>query len=394
MFNQTNDSEKYKIWRSVLSALVAVVVIAITTQAQQPFQDAKGEGTIFINGDGFAQVNVADPSIRIGYLRNLSTSNWIFGFNLSGKLSGTRAALIGNNNLAPDAKGSFSIGYKWLPSTEGCGNNKDNKTSMSLASVINPDSKCVFKKIIVSRRFRAELQKRLWEEGVLDRDKTLPEPIRAENLFDYLGELETSVLRGKNLGGALFDMPDVKKFFPKFQQLVFQGGYGFKQYSLYNPLAAFDDQVYKKSFHSPSAQLIYTRQINGRTLFGAGAGVQRSNNSGGLTEIEVRDFTTTTGGTTTREVARVRKALRGDFKEFTEAFVNTDFVFFPKQLDNRIGINFFTRSGLTGSEKSIRPGIGIFLSEKGAPTKVVGGISFSVDNNGKANVTLIAGYNF
>lgn len=356
----------------IILMLIASALIAIPARAQQPFQDAKGEGTVFINDGGFAQFNVADSSIRLGYLRDLSTANWVFGFNLSGKPTGTRAGLISSNQAVPEAQGNFTIGYRF-----------------------GDFSQSALEKILITGEFRKKLQKFLVKAGLIKEGAVLPEPKTAKNLAEYLPELtEAGLIERRAPLDKLFDLPELKLRTPKFRQLAFQGGYGFKQYRLYNPAAAFDDQVYKKNFHSPSAQLIYFEQVKPRLLFGAGIGVRRSNNSDDLTEIEVRDFTTTTSGGTTREVARVRKALRGDFKQFTEAFINTDLIYFPKQLDTRIGINFFTRSGLTGTNKGFRPGIGLFFSQAGAPTKVIGGISLSVAPNGKADVGLIAGYSF
>lgn len=355
----------------ILVLLLLTIIVAMPVQGQQPFQDAKGESSIFIPDGGFAQINVADPSIRLGFLRNISSEEWIYGFNLSGKLTGTRAGLINNNNVAPDAQVGFTIG-KNDPFTE----------------------KLKLDQIIVSRYLRERLQTLLLERGLLKNGEVLPKPKTAKNLVEYLGEVtESGLLRGIDIG-QVFDLPELKKFAPNFSRILFQGGYSFKQYNLYSPTAAFNDQIYKKNFHSPSAQLIYFKQLTGRKLLGAAIGVQRSNNSGDLTEVEVRDFTSAVSGSTTREVSRVRKALRGDYKESTRAFINADFAWFPAALESRIGVNFFTRSGLIGNEKGFRPGIGLFLSEKGAPTRVVGGVSVSLDNNRKANIALTAGFNF
>lgn len=373
--NQKNDknnlTQLFTLPGKILAFMFLAITIGMPAQGQQPFQDAKGESSIFITDGGFAQINIADPSIRLGFLRNISNEEWTYGFNLSGKLTGTRAALINNNNVAPDAQFSFTIG-------------KNDPFS----------GKLELDQIIVSRYLRERLQTLLLEKGLLKKGETLPKPKTAKNLVEYLGEVtESGLLRGIDTG-QIFDLPELKKFAPNFSRILFQGGYSFKQYNLYSPTATFDNQIHKKNFHSPSAQLIYFRQLTGRKLLGASVGVQRSNNIGDFTEVEVRDFTSAVSGSTTREVSRIRKALRGDYKESTKAFINTDFAWFPAALESRIGVNFFTRSGLTGNEKGFRPGIGLFLSEKGAPTRVVGGVSVSLDNNRKANVALTAGFNF
>jgi hypothetical protein len=364
--------------RSILSrtSLVGILALPIlwfacAVAAQQPFQDAKGASTIFVQDGGFAQVNVADPSIRIGFLRNLSKEDWFYGAGASGKLTGTKAGLINKNELVPDAQGNFVIGL-----------NDPFSEDLDLDD------------ILVSKHLIRRLQETLLKSGKLRPGQVLPQPRTAKNLIQYLGEAaQAGVLDNVDVGEVL-SLPELKRFAPNFSRIAFQGGYAFKQYTLFDAARAFDEQVYKKNFHSPSAQLIYFRQLTGRKLIGASAGIERSNNSTDLTEIEVRDFTTETGGGTTREAARIRKALRGDFRQHTRTFVNADFVWFPSAFESRVGFNVFARSTVTGENKGIRPGIGLFISEKGSPTRVVGGVSVVMDENGKANVSLTAGYNF
>ncbi len=120
-------------------------------------------------------------------------------------------------------------------------------------------------------------------------------------------------------------------------------------------------------------------------------GVEKANNSDQLTEMEVTDETSIVNGNVVRTFKESRTGLVGDYKEYTRAFLNTDFAWFPG--NSRVGLNFFTRSGLTG-KKTFRPGLGIFFSQKGSPTRINGGVSISVNNNGKLNIALIGGYNF
>jgi len=488
-----NNHKKNKI---SLTGLFKVAILFTTftvamqpCMAQQPFQDAKGEGTLLINGGGFAQVNVADPSIRFGYLYDNTSNNWTYGFNLSGKLTGTRASFINNNRVSPDAQVAFTIGRKYL-----------------FTNKFEPE------KIVVDEKLLSSLQKILKERKIFKEDATLPSKNRLQSLLNEVKKLQINLknllrapdekeirntlpitlgdsikllsyydklidvcdgrLKNENIiqllrkdvaqvtileiikdspsaldtkDATIDSLKELTKTVPApsdptvlaeqplvsdeiieamkkaveaakdkykfceikgadqgaifsyldsgYDRLVFQGGYGFRQYNLFEPTAAIDKQLYKKDFHSPLAQLIYFRLIGGNKLLGTSVGVQRSNNSNDLTEVEVRDFNSTINNGTTREVGRTRKALRGDFKESTRTFINTDFAWFPRSLNSRIGINFFTRSGLTGFEKGFRPGVGLFFSEKGAPTRVVGGISVSLEKE-KPNVALIAGFNF
>jgi hypothetical protein len=450
-----------------IAVLFTVLVAALTCIAQQPFVDAKGNGTLLINGGGFAQVNISDPSIRFGYLYDNSKNDWTFGINLSGKLSGNRAGFINNNRVAPDAQVNFTIGKKYLSKGDSF-----NKIPVNQQMLVE------FREILQKNKFLdmdaglpsvKELQMLLHKVNLLSANENLPDPIYLSDYltrisiltndkikelaekgssdqdiiakiktfptkFDLKPEAITALealskdvpdpadrtritrvrlisdavitemieapkieykfckLKGEDIS-VIKDSKELKKFVDAFARLVFQGGYGFRQYNLYDANLSLDKQVYKKDFHSPMAQLIYFRLIGGNKLLGASVGVERSNNSSDLTEVDVRDFTSTLNNGTIREVGRTKKALRGNFMQATRAFINTDFAWFPRSLNSRIGVNFFTRSGLTGFEKGFRPGVGIFFSEKGAPTRAIGGVSVSWEKD-KPNVGLIAGFNF
>jgi hypothetical protein len=312
------------------SILILIAAFSTSVNAQRPFQDAKGESPIFINNGGFAQFNVSDSSIRFGYLYEVNPNPWNFGFDVSAKVTGTKAGILEDNQLVPNFKVTLTPG----------------------------------KKYVFTRRL------------------TLPE---IEEMAQKLGKTQ-----GEDIGDY-FEMAP-------FDRLAVQIGYAYKRYTLVDPNLPFDRQVFRRNFHSPSLSLAYFIQLDGRNLFGVSAGGERSNNSNDLTEVEVRDITIPTdmGGGLAREVVRTRDALRGDYRESTRVFINTDYVWFPKGLDTRLGflgLNFFTRSGLRGDQKGFRPGIGIFLSEEKKPTRVRGGASFSYQD-GKASIALIAGFTF
>lgn len=317
-----------------LLLVAALTLFSAETSAQMPFQDAKGNGSILLSDGGFVQLNIADPSVRIGYLRDLSSQRWSFGFEVSGKLTGSRAPLLNRNQAAPELKAAFTFGRKYLLAKRLDFNDPNDLQKLQAA------------------------QAEAVRHGLKPND----------DLGDYL----TSV---------------------PYDRLVLQVSYAYKQYTLLDPAAAFDKQVFKKRFHNPSAALTYSILLNGSNLFGASVGVGRSNNSNDLTEVDVRDINTTSFSNTVREVVRSRQVLRGDFKQSTSVFLNTDYVWYPRKTFSRVGIDFYSRSVFTGVDKGFHPGIGVFLSEKGAPTRVLGGVTVSYDK-GKASVALIAGFSF
>lgn len=376
--------------------LFSMLIFVSGALAQQPFGDAKGEGTLLVSSGGFIQFNAAAPTVRAAYLYDMSTSEYSFGVSASGKLTGGSGSILGNNGLAPNADVGFSVGKRYL----------FTKPINTQNTLVSPD-------------FIGAMQRVLRDSGTIPDDVVLPS---VKQLKGFLAEINSGHVLADNanlstyfaaidqfcaeagktdsfcvLNGAsksaIYSLPELKKY-KGFDRLTFQGRYAFQQFNLFNPAAPFASQLTKKDFRSPSAELIYTRYIGGGKLFGVSIGVEKANNSGDLTEVDIRDYITGTSGPTTREFGRTRKALLGDFRQYTRSFVNADFAVFPKKFKRRIGVNLFARSEIAGENKGVRPGIGIFLSEKGAPTKVIGGVSFSVDNNGKANLALTAGYNF
>jgi hypothetical protein len=378
---------------SAVTLFLTLICFPAIYSAQLPLQDGEGEGTLITDRKGFLQFNIADATAHFGYILDNTTNDFSFGVDISGKVTGKKASFINNNSLAPDAGFAFSVGKKFLFSRK-----------------FKPQD------IIVTSEFLASMQKILREDKTISKTTELPTPktlriLRAAahlsaDLSDVptYADYEKSLLKycaavgnkdsscelnepGKDSGDIL------KKSVVNFDRLIFRGGYSYKKYDLFDPARPFDDQLYERNFHKPSAQIIYFAQIGGNKLFGIAGGIEKTNNSNQLTEVEIKDTTTILNGGTTREFNDTNTALIGDFKESTRAFINGDFAWFPSKLNSRIGVDFFARSSLTG-KKSFRPGVGFFFSEKDAPTHVIGGVNFSVDNKGKFNVALTAGYNF
>jgi hypothetical protein len=318
-----------------LLMVIAVLVFQISVaHGQAPFRDGEDNGTVLLaKTGGYFQFDVADPSVRFGYLRD-TPSNWVFGFEASGKLTGNKAPLLTQSRVAPDAKVGFSIGRKYVFA---------NKFDLTDPNV----------------------QKQL-------------EAIRQE-------AVDNGLERNDDLGEYLHMMP--------YDRLTLQLSYAYKQYRLFDEAATFDNQVFKKGFHNPSAALTYSGLLTGTNFLGVSLGVGRSNNSDDLTEVDVRDINTFSADDTVREVVRTREVLRGDFKQSTSVFLNTDYVWYPRKGFSRIGFDFYTRSVFTGIDKGFRPGLGVFLSEKGSPTKVLGGFTISYDD-GKPSMALVVGFSF
>jgi hypothetical protein len=179
--------------------------------------------------------------------------------------------------------------------------------------------------------------------------------------------------------------------------ITLRTGYRRARYKILSEDSVFADQVRKKNFDGFSTLLSYNalfRNSNGPILFGASTGAERRNNIDDLDEVEVNDQVfTSSDGSTQRSVIASQKAFTGVYKESTAIPIYTDLVWFPKQFESRIGLNAFTRSNVGKGNKNFEPGIGLFFTQEGSPTRVLGGISISA-RDGKARVGLVAGYNF
>jgi len=187
-----------------------------------------------------------------------------------------------------------------------------------------------------------------------------------------------------------------------FDQLDVRLGVSRSANTLLNPqTTTFAAQVAKRQFTGWSALLSYSAEYGRleqgpgiQRLFGFAVGVERRNNASDLKQIDLRDIVfTSQDGTTSRTGETSRKVLQGDYKESTALVANTDFVFLPPSFDNRLAVDLFTRTTRDNST-DFRPGMGVFLVQKGAPRKVLGGVSVSRTMGGKAQVDLIAGFNF
>lgn len=179
--------------------------------------------------------------------------------------------------------------------------------------------------------------------------------------------------------------------------LTLQFGYTRARYTLLSEERSFADQVGKKNFDGFSATLAYNalfRSQRGPVLWGISGGAERKNNIEDLDEVEVNDEVfSSSEGNTQRSVIFRRNAFRGTYTEKIAVPIQSDLVWFPAKFQSRIGTNFFVRSNIGEGNKYIEPGVGLFLSEDGAPTRVIAGISVSV-REGKGRVGLIAGFNF
>ncbi len=54
--------------------------------------------------------------------------------------------------------------------------------------------------------------------------------------------------------------------------------------------------------------------------------------------------------------------------------IYTDFIWLPTSWKSRIAFDAFTRSDAGNPKRSIEPGLDVFYTKEGSPTKVIGGV--------------------
>ncbi|MGI4804193.1 MAG: hypothetical protein ACRYFL_05440 [Janthinobacterium lividum] len=129
--------------------------------------------------------------------------------------------------------------------------------------------------------------------------------------------------------------------------------YSFDQYSLYQPDAAFSNQVYSKTSHSFRASLSYNLLLSSKFILNLKAGYARQNNYADLSQVEVTDINATTNANTTRQATSTTTAAQGNFVEYNA---------FPQILS-------FTRATKTDAEGSadaskLRIGYTLFIKNQ------------------------------
>jgi hypothetical protein len=163
----------------------------------------------------------------------------------------------------------------------------------------------------------------------------------------------------------------------------------------YEVLAGNGGTAEQHDFCGLNAELLYNVLLRNNFFLGVSGGVEQQNNYGGLRKVTVvtqREVQNENGTTT---LVERRKDLReGTYEENTEWIANLDFIWIPNFLDNRVGFDALLRYDAgRPSDEELRPGLGIFFTQKGAPTRVVGGISFEVVDD-ELKVGLVGGFKF
>jgi hypothetical protein len=129
-------------------------------------------------------------------------------------------------------------------------------------------------------------------------------------------------------------------------------------------------------------------------LLGVAAGVARANNTDDLDTVQVTDeIVSTTTGTQRLAASDAVTAYTGVYQQYIAVPVSADVIWLPGTFRGRVGIDGFVRANVGGANRYGSPGIGLFFSKAGQPTRPVGGLSVSY-KDGKAQAALVVGWSF
>jgi hypothetical protein len=130
--------------------------------------------------------------------------------------------------------------------------------------------------------------------------------------------------------------------------------------------------------------------IPGVTLLsGVSAGVDRTNNTGNLSKVEI-DTTQATSGSVS--VVKQKDAYLGDYNASVGVPIYSDFAFIPRGA-NWLSIDAFERANVVPGARYTEGGVGVFIARPSKPTDVLGGISVGW-KDGQSTIAVVAGWSF
>ncbi len=130
--------------------------------------------------------------------------------------------------------------------------------------------------------------------------------------------------------------------------------------------------------------------IPGVTLLsGVSAGVNRTNNTGNLSKVEINTTQLTSGSVS---VVKEKDAYLGNYSASVGVPIYSDFAFIPRDA-NWLSIDVFERANVVSSARYTEGGVGVFIARPSKPTDVLGGISIGW-KDGQSTIAVVAGWSF
>lgn len=292
------------------------------------------------------------------------------------------------------------------------------KNDLALAEANNDENG-----IRTQQRLLAQLRRGV--VGIVDGLRTLRDNsnnARTRANFQILIDYGQSVFDFANSDSSLpnqpgMEPPNIPGVEPSESTILYDAWYLRSNYrkrsvTFYDPTKDFDEQLNDQEHDTWSVELGYNANYS-RFLFfpfpiafGASFGFGKSDNLDMLPSAEVTDTTTNTStsadGTIKRVNTSVRKrnALRGTYEKAEVGLMNIDLVFYPdlanasrdgKTPRSSVAVDLFGR--FKGGTSAVY-GVGMYLTEPGAPTRVYGGLNVYRSAQKKTAIDIVVGYPF
>lgn len=192
-----------------------------------------------------------------------------------------------------------------------------------------------------------------------------------------------------------------------FDYLNLRLGIGAAQYRLLDTHAPFEQQISTKSFTKVNIGLSYNYYLNGNMIFGAYTGYDRTNNISSLTQLTIKETTTT--GVDANGISRTAEseytAWEGVFMPLDQFSLFLDYVYLPGFFNNRVALSVYSRNSFNSMYNITNGGVGIYLNKEGEPLSIVGGLIYEFEDlldNKEAGTSpgergtlgIVLGYNF
>jgi hypothetical protein len=167
----------------------------------------------------------------------------------------------------------------------------------------------------------------------------------------------------------------------------------YSQFKTIDTSLAYDKQLKKDNFWGGMVALSYAARYH-NVLASGRVQAERKSNFDDLKSVQVADERIVYSSTTQKRSLVTTNPYRlGALTDFVTYSARLDMVAIPDFFHNRIGLDFNLKMPALETDFTVVPGMGILLTENGAPSKVVGGLSVAFPDD-KISLGLIAGYNF
>lgn len=166
-----------------------------------------------------------------------------------------------------------------------------------------------------------------------------------------------------------------------FNLLGLQARYAHGEFNLASEDSANTVEAKSKDFNGLTGTLFYNAFVEnfplpGETLFGVAVTYGERNNFEDLKKVEVcEEMASGTSNGNTSRIQSCKNARSGDYKESTELAADLDVIWYQKWTQNRVAFGLLGRYDGTKDNDRFTPGIGVFFTKDGKPSRFLGGLT-------------------